>query len=199
MNIYEDVKEALNLKYHPVAFKLIFEKNYRPEIEQKFEAPSDFKRFCLFIKEAGEGRALRLKESNSSCLMIDKKSEIPSPTKLELNIQLDFRGLKYFLLFPKDLYEEEDFDGLILVLNPKNAMKIIKAYVELFNKPLKLNCGVRSGVCSEITAYVTKRQDVNFSFLCSGARRFADYDECELLCGIPAKMTDELLGKIVGK
>ncbi|MFO7797919.1 MAG: DUF169 domain-containing protein, partial [Promethearchaeia archaeon] len=143
------------------------------------------------------GKALRLKETNSSCLMMNRKSTIPSPTKLELNIQLDFRGLKYFLLFPKDLYEEEDFDGLILVLNPKKAMKIIEAYVELFNKPLKLNCGIRSGVCSEITAYVAKRQDVNFSFLCSGAREFAGYDECELLCGIPAKMTDELLEKIV--
>ena len=197
MNIYEKLKEVLNLKYHPVAFKLIFEQNNRPEIKKKYEERSDLNRFCFFIKEAGEGKALRLKEANSSCLMINKNSDIPSPTKLELNMELDFRGLKYLLLFPKDLYEEEDFDGLILVLNPENAMKIIEAYVELYNKPLKLNCGVRSGVCSEITAYVVKREKINFSFLCSGARKFAGYDECELLCGIPEKMTDELLERIV--
>jgi uncharacterized protein (DUF169 family) len=96
-----------------------------------------------------------------------------------------------------DLYSKEEYDGFILIINPEKAMKVIEAYTELFNKPLKLICGVRSGVCSEITAYVTKREDINFSFLCSGSRKFAGYDECELLCGIPAKMADELIGKLI--
>jgi len=193
MNKYEELKEGLDLNYHPVAFKLIFERNYTPEIKQKFKKISEIQRFCVYIKKAGEGEALRLKKNDSSCIISERKSSFPQTSKLESDIQLNFRGLKYFLLFPMDLYPNENYDGLILIVNPKNAMKIIDAYVELFHKPLKLTCGVRSGVCSEITAYVSKRQDVNFSFLCSGARKYADYDDCELLCGIPAKMTDELL------
>lgn len=199
MNKYEGLKEKLDLNYHPVAFKLIFEHNYTPEIEKKFKNISEIQRFCVYIKKAGEGEALRLKKDDSSCIISERQPSFLQTSKLELDIQLNFRGLKYFLLFPLDLYPDEDYDGLILIVNPKNAMKIIDAYVELFHKPLKLTCGVRSGVCSEITAYVSKRQDVNFSFLCSGARRYADYDECELLCGIPAKMTLELLAKLIKK
>lgn len=199
MVIYEKLKKVLSLKYHPVGFKLIFDRNYRQEIEKKFKETTEIRRFCDYIKQAGEGEAIRLKETDSSCIITEKQSDIPQSPRLELDIQLNFRGLKYFLLFPIDLYPEEDFDGIILIVNPKNAMKIIEAYTELFQKSLKLVCGVRSGVCSEITAYVTKRQDVNFSFLCSGARKFAGYDDCELLCGIPGNMAEELAEKIVSK
>ncbi|MBD3216355.1 MAG: hypothetical protein GF311_27320 [Candidatus Lokiarchaeota archaeon] len=197
MNKFEDLKTKLDLKYYPVGFKLIFERNYRKEIEAKFAEPAERQRFCAYIKKAGEGEALRLREVDSACIITEKQPDIPQSPQLELSIELNFRGLKYFLLFPMDLYSEEEYDGVILIINAETAMKVIEAYTELFNKPLKLICGVRSGVCSEITAYVAKREDVNFSFLCSGSRKFAGYDKCELLCGIPAKMADELIGKLI--
>ncbi|TXT63029.1 MAG: hypothetical protein BAJALOKI3v1_450028 [Promethearchaeota archaeon] len=197
MNKFKELKTKLDLKYSPVGFKLIFQRNYRKEIESKFNEPAERLRFCTYIKKAGEGKALRLREIDSSCIITEKKSDIPQSPQLELNIELNFRGLKYFLMFPMDSYSNEDYDGFIMIINPEKAMKVIEAYTELFNKPLKLICGVRSGVCSEITAYVAKREDVNFSFLCSGSRKFAGYGECELLCGIPAKMADELIGKLI--
>ena len=53
------------------------------------------------------------------------------------------------------------------------------------------------GICSEVTAYVIKQQDINFSFLCSGSRIFAGFDDCELVCGIPVSMAQKITDEIV--
>ena len=76
-------------------------------------------------------------------------------------------------------------------------MDIIKAYVKLYQRPLKITCGVISGVCSEVTAYVIKRDEINFSFLCSNSRESGIFSDCDLLCGIPSKMTKDLIKEII--
>lgn len=76
-------------------------------------------------------------------------------------------------------------------------MNIIQAYVRLYKKPLKITCGIINGVCSEVTAYVIKRNDVNFSFLYVESRKNGIFGDCELLCGIPAKITNELINAVI--
>jgi uncharacterized protein (DUF169 family) len=76
-------------------------------------------------------------------------------------------------------------------------MKLVEAYVRVYKKPLKITCGAINGVCSEVTAYVIKRNEVNFSFLCPNSRGNGVFSDCELLCGIPAKMTDDLIDEII--
>jgi uncharacterized protein (DUF169 family) len=115
---------------------------------------------------------------------------------LELTMKLDSKGLKYIYLFPINKYIPENYDSIILILNPYNCMNIIQAYVRLYKKPLKITCGAINGICSEVTAHVIKRNEVNFSFLCPNSRKNEVFSECELLCGIPNKMTDDLINEI---
>ena len=76
-------------------------------------------------------------------------------------------------------------------------MNIIQAYVSLYKKPLKITCGAINGVCSEVTAHVIKRNELNFSFLCTNSRSSGTFSKCELMCGIPADMTSDLIDEII--
>ncbi len=76
-------------------------------------------------------------------------------------------------------------------------MNIVQAYVKLYHKPLKITCGAINGVCSEVTAYVIKRNEVNFSFLCPDSRLNGIFNDCEILCGIPAKLTKDMINEII--
>ena len=116
---------------------------------------------------------------------------------LELTMRLEVKGLKYILLFPINKYLLENYDSVILILNPFDCMNIIEAYVRLYQKPLKITCGAINGVCSEVTAYVIKRFEVNFSFLCPNSRGNGVFSDCELLCGIPANMTNDIIDEIM--
>lgn len=75
-------------------------------------------------------------------------------------------------------------------------MNIIQAYVRLYKKPLKITCGIINGVCSEVTAYIIKCNDVNFSFLCVKSRKNGIFGDCELLCGITGNITNELINAV---
>ena len=100
---------------------------------------------------------------------------------------------RYPKTFLKEDQDKTKFNSVIFIINPKICMDIIQAYVKVFNKPLNLTYGSITGVCSEVTAYVISREEINFSFLCSGARIFAGFDDCDLLCGIPHNMTKKLI------
>ena len=76
-------------------------------------------------------------------------------------------------------------------------MNIIQAYVRLYKKSLKITCGIINGVCSEVTVYVIKRKDVNFSFLYVESRKNRIFGDCELLYGIPAKITNDLINAVI--
>ncbi|TFG25780.1 MAG: hypothetical protein EU532_11430 [Promethearchaeota archaeon] len=197
MNKYETLKKALNLKAEPVGVKLIFEHNENDEIDPKFKAANKLERYCQFVKRASQGEFLRITKNDFLCVTGEIMLGFKEPTNLELGMRLDFRGLTHVLLFPISKYDKIDFDSILLIVNPRNCMDIIEAHVKAFDKPLKLTCGSIRGVCSEVTAHVIKREEINFSFLCSGSRIFAEFDDCEMLCGIPEKMTDDLIKEIV--
>jgi len=140
---------------------------------------------------------LKIKKGDFSCHTADIMLGFKESDNLELTMKLEVKGLKYILLFPINKALIENYDSIILILNPLNCMKIIEAYVRLYQKPLKITCGAINGVCSEVTAYVIKRNEVNFSFLCPDSRGNGVFSDCELLCGIPAKMTNDLFDEII--
>ncbi|MBD3197074.1 MAG: hypothetical protein GF317_18615 [Candidatus Lokiarchaeota archaeon] len=161
-----------------------------------FTTPDDPQRLCRFIKRASDGELLKLTKNTTTCFGT-QNNKIPSKEGLDSRLNLDIRGLKYILLFAANKFSIKNIDGIILIINPKISTILIDIYVELYNKPLKIMCGTQKGVCSEIAAYIVKRNDVNFSFLCTGARKSAKYEDCDLLCGIPDIMLQEMISKII--
>lgn len=197
MNKFETLKQALNLKNNPIGVKLIFEHSKSEDINPKFKEAGKVERFCEYVKRASEGEYLKIKKGDFLCVTGEIMLGFKKPENLELGMRLDIRGLTHVLLFPINEIEIIDYNSILLIVTPRNCMDIVEAYVKIFNKPLKIMCGVLAGVCSEVTAYVIKREDVNFSFLCSGSRIYAKFSDSEMLCGIPAKMTYELIDEIV--
>ena len=197
MNLFMKFKQVYNLQSNPIGVKLIFN-NKDPIYDNNiFKEPKKMERYCEYIKRASKGEFLKIKKGDFLCVTGEIMLGFKKPENIELNMRLDIRGLTHVLLFPINKYDIKDFDSILLIVNPRNCMDIIEAYVRVYKRPLKLTCGSITGVCSEVTAHVIKREEVNFSFLCSSSRIFAEFDDCEMLCGIPAKMTNELIDEII--
>jgi len=197
INKFEKLKQALNLNSNLIGVKLIYEHNKILTINPKFKEADQMERYCEYVKRASQGEFLKIKKGDFTCHTADIMLGFKESENLELTMRLEVKGLKYILLFPINKYLPENYDSIILILNPLECMNIIEAYVRLYQKPLKITCGAINGVCSEVTAYVIKRNEVNFSFLCPESRGNGVFNDCELLCGIPAKMTNDLIDEII--
>ena len=197
INKFEKLKQALNLNSNLIGVKLIYEHNKILTINPKFKEADQMERYCEYVKRASQGEFLKIKKGDFSCHTADIMLGFKESENLELTMRLEVKGLKYILLFPINKYLLENYDSVILILNPFDCMNIIEAYVRLYQKPLKITCGAINGVCSEVTAYVIKRNEVNFSFLCPNSRGNGVFSDCELLCGIPAKMTNDIIDEIM--
>jgi len=197
MNRFEELKQALKLKSNPIGVKLIFDHSKIDDFDYKFRRPEKIERYCEYVKKASKGEFLKIKKGDFLCVTGEIMLGFKIAQHIELGMRLDVRGLTDILLFPINKYNLNSFDSILLIVNPRNCMDIIEAYVKLYKRPLKLTCGSITGICSEVTAHVIKREEVNFSFLCSGSRIFAEFDDCEMLCGIPAKMTNDLINEII--
>ena len=197
MNKFEIVKQALNLNSNPVGVRLIYDRDSNINLNSNFKQAIKSESYCEYVKRASEGESLIINKGHLSCHIAEVMLGFEESNNLELSMKLDMKGLKSILLFPINKINQKDYDSIILIVNPRNCMNIVQAYVKLYQKPLKITCGAINGVCSEVTAYVIKRNDVNISFLCPDSRLNGIYGDCELLCGIPAKMTSDLITEIV--
>jgi len=197
INKFEKLKQVLNLDSDLVGVKLIYEHNYHLKINPKFKDVNRKERYCEYVKRTSQGEFLKIKKGDFSCHTADVMLGFKDSENLELTMKLEVKGLKYILLFPINKHPLENYDSVILILNPLDCMNIIEAYVRIYQKPLKITCGAINGVCSEVTAYVIKRNEVNFSFLCPDSRRSGVFSDCEILCGIPSKMVYDLIDEII--
>ncbi len=196
-NKFESLKQALNLKSNPIGVRLIYDRDSNVILNSNFIQANKSESYCEYVKKASEGEFLIINKGDLSCHIAEVMLGFEESDNLELSMKLDIKGLKTILLFPVNKLNQEDYDSIMLIVNPRNSMNIVQAYVKLYQKPLKTTCGAINGVCSEVTAYVIKRNDVNFSFLCPNSRLNGIYGDCELLCGIPAKMTNDLIDEIL--
>jgi uncharacterized protein (DUF169 family) len=197
LNKLELLKQALNMTTNPIGVRLIYDHESDVSLNSNFRKANKSESYCEYVKRASEGEFLIINKGHLSCHIAEVMLGFEDSDNLELSMKLDIKGLKSILLFPVNKLDNEDYDSIMLIVNPRNCMNIIQAYVKLYQKPLKITCGAINGVCSEVTAYVIKRNDVNFSFLCPNSRFNGTYEDCELLCGIPARMVNDLIDEIL--
>ncbi|MFX0024631.1 MAG: DUF169 domain-containing protein [Candidatus Hermodarchaeota archaeon] len=196
MNKFQELKDVLYLDSDPIGVKLAYDFVKPSKESPKFKEISNLGGYCEYVKRASQGEYLKIQKGDFSCHTGNVTLGFLESDNLELTMKLDSKGLKYIYLFPINKYIMEDYDSIILILNPHNCMNLIHAYVNLYKKPLKITCGAINGVCIEVTAHVIKRNEINFSFLCPSSRKNRIFSECELLCGIPARMTNDLIDAI---
>jgi uncharacterized protein (DUF169 family) len=199
MNKFQELKNFLSLDSDPIGVKLLYDNYDEFKEDPLFKKAHKSEGYCEYVRRASQGEFLKIKKGDFSCHTGNITLGFKKSDSLELTMKLDSKGLKFIYLFPINKCVPEDYDSIILVLKPSICMKLIQAYVRLYNKPLKITCGAINGVCSEVTAHVIKRNEVNFSFLCPNSRKSGLFNECELLCGIPRKMTYELIDEIIKK
>ncbi len=196
MDIYQILKESLNLKYKPVGIELIYKNQEIKQLNTSFKEPKKMQRYCEFVKKAAQGEWLKLKKGVFSCVTAEILLGFKKPEYVEMPLRLNVENLEYILLFPIDNNVPNEIDSILLIINPKMCMDIIEAYNKVFNKPLNVSFGQLTGICGEVTADVIKNKDLRISFLCSGSRIFANFDDCELLCGIPREMINSLVKEL---
>ncbi|MFX1275257.1 MAG: DUF169 domain-containing protein [Promethearchaeota archaeon] len=196
MNNFEKLKFSLKLGSDPVGIKLLFKYEIHEKKYEKFKEVTNLQRYCEYVKRASKGEFLKLKRGSFSCVTGEIMLGLKEPEKIEFDNRLKFKGLENILLFPANKYDDLKVDCVLLIVTPRNCMDITEAYTKLFQKPLLIELGTLSGVCSDVTAFVIKRQQINFSFLCTGSRVYAEYDDNVLLCGIPGEMINELADMI---
>jgi uncharacterized protein (DUF169 family) len=190
--MYDKLMQDLGLKYAPVGVKLIFDSNQNDVNLDQFELIDKCQRYCEYVRRASQGEFLKLRKGDFTCEIGEIMLGFKKPSNLEFEKRLNFKGLKHVLLFPMNKLIIESVDCILLTVTPKNCMDIIEAYTKIFKRSLKLEIGNHSGVCSDITALVIKKEELNLSFLCPNSRIFAQFDDCELMCGIPKKMIKDL-------
>ena len=191
------MKQALNLKSNPIGVRLIYDHESNLILNSNFQQVNKSESYCEYVKRASEGEFLIINKGHLSCHTAEVMLGFAESNNLELSMKLDIKGLKSILLFPVNKFNNEDYDSVMLIVNPRNSMNIVQAYVKAYQKPLKITCGAINGICSEVTAYVIKRNDVNFSFLCPNSRLNGTYGDCDLICGIPAEMVNDLIDEIL--
>ncbi len=196
MNKYEKLKSSLKLEYDPIGVKLLFKNEIHEKNYDKFKEVKGLQRYCEYVKRASKGEFLRLKRGDFSCVTGEIILGLKEPERIKFDSRLNFKGLENILLFPINRHDTMNVDCILLIVSPRNCMDVTEAYTKLYKKPLIIELGTHSGVCSDVTALVIKRQQINFSFLCAGSRIYADFEDDLLLCGIPGAMINELINTI---
>lgn len=95
-------------------------------------------------------------------------------------------------------YHGEDFDVILLFMEPERAMRVVQAHAYREGKPVELKTGGIASVCSECTAYPTQGK-LGISLGCKGSRKHSRYGEDEVVVGIPFELAydiEDALGKI---
>lgn len=97
---------------------------------------------------------------------------------------------------PLSLYTESHPDVVIVVTNSLNMMRIVQGYAYHFGQLKHTKVTGNQAICQECTSYPFERDQVNFSFLCSGTRHVAKWREGEISIGIPFHYLDKIIDGI---
>ena len=174
--------------------------------------------FCIMVKLATMGRALKAKEEHINCPGATRALGLTEP-------DADFRsGNRYFSF---NLYEDlsaakattdtvrlisrETYgvavrplalqpkapDVVLIICNPYQAMRIIQGYGYHFGPAPQIRNNGMQGVCSELAARAFQMQDISVSLLCSGTRFSCTWKDAELGVSMPFAMFPKVFDGVV--
>ena len=195
----------LGLKRQPVGITVL---SSREEYEQRLAIPMQAKiAYCVAVKAAMAGKSLKLEAAFSGCngssrvLGFAPASEsftsgqlyqgfglyCDLPTSQQVAESMTSLDQPSFgvLVQPLECYSDDPPEVVILVLDPRNAMRLIQGYTYNHGSQPLFKMTGNQAICSECTAYPLKMGRMNVSLLCSGTRYLAGWKTDELAIGLP--------------
>lgn len=211
----KEFKELLQTKGSPVAVKLVKSPD---EIPEGYSKISTNKRHCEYVQDARleglEGYAGAEEHLCKGGAGVMGITAIPEPVatgkmyhKLG-NYQTLEASKETVNSIPKSdenyyasLYsplETAKFepDVIILVVNPKQALKISQALLNKKGGRLSSDYSGIQSVCADAVVAVKQRGISNMTLGCNGSRKYAEIGEDEVIIGIPANQFNEMVDAV---
>ena len=161
--------------------------------------------YCVMVKLAMTGKALKAKLENFGCLssaralgiiepdeMFSPRAGIiiesacirtwPPPRISDKNMTMCQHKAHGVMIKPVEEFQENP-DVVLMVVNPYNAMRIIQSYTHVFGYKTSFQMAGNQAICSEATAYPFENNTINVSMLCSGTRYMAGWSDTEMAIG----------------
>jgi uncharacterized protein (DUF169 family) len=177
----EIVREYLGIKYHLVGVKLR-KTGTQGKNPLKPEKPMAF---CQMVRIASQtGKVFLYDETDEKCPTGELCLGFREPIYMEIEPRVKPADTKSVLVAPLNRIEEEP-DVILVTLNSKQMMDLTA--ILLVEKQNPLHVVFKSeAACGDFLArpYMEKRP--NLSFLCSGARLYADFRDSDLIFGAPS-------------
>lgn len=175
--------------------------------------------YCVAVKSASLGHKVKLDYETSGCggssrvlglvkpssdyyngtesfkLGLYKDRELARQCASEITILN--RRVYGVVVQPIEYYNEASVPDLVIIIcNPREGMRIMQGYSFNFGITKNICMSGNQGICSEITAYPLINNTINVSFLCSGTRYLANWNQDEVAVGMPFAMFSEVIDGI---
>lgn len=215
MNYGEMVKELnelLGLKGSPVAVKLV--KN-ADEIPDGYKKVDEKKRHCEFVQDArlkgNKGYATseeHLCKGGAGVMGIETLPESVATGSMYYklgNFETAEGALDTVNAIPKveenyyaSLYaplESAEFepDVIVLILTPKQALKVSQAYLRKNGGRISSDYSGIQSLCADAVAAVKERGIPNMTLGCNGSRKFAEIADEEIIIGLPPENIKDIV------
>lgn len=163
--------------------------------------------YCVAVKAAMAGKRIKLEAAFSGCNGASRVLGLTPASQAFKSGQL-YQGFGLYrdlsiskqvadtmtacdrpsfgiLVQPLECYGDDPPEVVLLVLDPRNAMRLIQGYTYSHGSQPLFKMTGNQAICSECTAYPLKTGRINLSMLCSGTRYLARWKTQELAIGLP--------------
>lgn len=167
------IRAHLGTKYNLVGVRVLKEDIANPELRPKKKM-----RFCELVREAADGKCFDAKLEDLACPHEGVVLGFEEPEYVDVEPRIKPAETKALKIAP--IEKMKDPEVVLAILNPKQIMD-----VSALLNGIEANFAGSLAVCGEAMAKPYMDKKPNLTFLCAGARTFADYKDSELILGAP--------------
>ncbi len=201
----DNLKKAVGLSREPVGVKLLRTTAELDSWEVEDARASTY--YCAAVKQASNGRALKLGPEQFSCessrqilgfeAMPHDRSHIASYSECGLHrdervsdgvvgdLAVVPRSVKGIVLMPVSMFTDRRPDVVIVIANAYQSMRMVQGFTFHHGQAPALRSTGQHGICSESTAEPLLSETLNVSLLCSGTRFYAKWSDDEVATSMP--------------
>ena len=177
------IRAYFGSRYHLVGVKLF------KEIPEGYPTPAKPGKFCEFVRRAAMGETILMRAEDEECHQSLIALGFQEPMFVDLQPRIEPAETKAVLIAPVE--EIPDPDVVLMIATPRQVME---AAALLHGIEAKFAGEI--AVCGEVIAEPLKSGKPNVTFLCGGARMFADYRDSEVILGAPPEVFKELEARV---
>lgn len=173
--------------------------------------------FCMMVKAATVGHSMKVRKEHIYCSAASEVLGFAEPCQDVKTGKQQYERNMYgteeaasdiarctpylhhdvygMCIQPLEDFEQEP-DMVLAFCKPYTAMRIMQGYSYRYGMAKQIRFAGMGGICTELMARSYKNQDINVSFLCSGTRFAAEWQDDEVGVAFPYKMFLNVLGGV---